>query len=231
MYIESVPNRGSPPAILLRESFRDDGRVRKRTLANLSAWPSALVEGFRTLLEGRGRRRRGRHPHPPRAAARPCRRGAGHDPGDRPRPAARPADRQAPGARGDRVDCQPPGLARLQARHRARPRRRYRRARAWAGCSGSARSTRSSSIARSTGSARARPRSRPRSPAAISRTGRWCFTTSPRPGSKAGAASWRASATRGTARRANCRSSTACCVPPMAARWRSKCSRATPPTR
>jgi hypothetical protein len=52
MYIESVPNRGSPPAILLRESFREHGRVRKRTLANLSAWPTALVEGFRTLLKG-----------------------------------------------------------------------------------------------------------------------------------------------------------------------------------
>jgi Transposase DDE domain len=52
MYIESVPNRGSPPAILLRESFRDHGRVRKRTLANLSDWPTPLVEGFRTLLKG-----------------------------------------------------------------------------------------------------------------------------------------------------------------------------------
>jgi hypothetical protein len=52
MYIESVPNRGSPPAILLRESFREGGRVRKRTLANLSDWPTALVEGFRTLLKG-----------------------------------------------------------------------------------------------------------------------------------------------------------------------------------
>jgi hypothetical protein len=52
MYIESVPNRGSPPAILLRESFHEDGRVRKRTLANLSAWPTQLVEGFRTLLKG-----------------------------------------------------------------------------------------------------------------------------------------------------------------------------------
>jgi hypothetical protein len=52
MYIESVPNRGSPPAILLRESFREEGRVRKRTLANLSDWPGALVEGFRTLLKG-----------------------------------------------------------------------------------------------------------------------------------------------------------------------------------
>ena len=52
MYIESVPNRSSPPAILLRQSFREQGRVRKRTLANLSAWPTALVEGFRTLLKG-----------------------------------------------------------------------------------------------------------------------------------------------------------------------------------
>jgi len=52
MYIEAVPNRGSPPAILLRQSFRENGRVRKRTLANLSDWPAPLVEGFRTLLKG-----------------------------------------------------------------------------------------------------------------------------------------------------------------------------------
>src|SRR5438309_6295772 len=52
MYIEAVPNRGSPPAVLLRESFRENGRVRKRTLANLSDWPTPLVEGFRTLLKG-----------------------------------------------------------------------------------------------------------------------------------------------------------------------------------
>ena len=52
MYIESIPNRSSPPAILLRESFREGGRVGKRTLANLSAWPTELVEGLRTLLKG-----------------------------------------------------------------------------------------------------------------------------------------------------------------------------------
>ena len=40
MYVESVPNRSSPPAILLRESFRLNGKVVKRTLANLSAWPA-----------------------------------------------------------------------------------------------------------------------------------------------------------------------------------------------
>ena len=52
MYIESVPNRNSPPAILLRESYRDAGTVRKRTLANLSKWPTTLVEGLRILLKG-----------------------------------------------------------------------------------------------------------------------------------------------------------------------------------
>ena len=52
MYIESVPNRNSPPAILLRESYRDAGKVKKRTLANLSHWPPALIEGLRTLLKG-----------------------------------------------------------------------------------------------------------------------------------------------------------------------------------
>ena len=40
MYVESVPNRNSPPAILLREARREDGKTIKRTLANLSAWPS-----------------------------------------------------------------------------------------------------------------------------------------------------------------------------------------------
>jgi len=87
MYIESVPNRSSPPAILLRESFRQDGRVRKRTLANLSAWPTALVEGFRTLLKGGVAVAADGNPHPPRADARPRRRGARHDPGDWSRPA------------------------------------------------------------------------------------------------------------------------------------------------
>ncbi|MGE5768996.1 MAG: IS1634 family transposase [Betaproteobacteria bacterium] len=52
MHIESVPDRNSRPAILLRESYREDGKVRKRTLANLSRWPEHLVEGLRTLLRG-----------------------------------------------------------------------------------------------------------------------------------------------------------------------------------
>ena len=52
MYIESVPNRDSPPAVLLRESYRQDGKVRKRTLANLSSLSSEVVEGLKVLLRG-----------------------------------------------------------------------------------------------------------------------------------------------------------------------------------
>jgi hypothetical protein len=50
MYIEAVPNRSSPPAILLRESYREDGKVKKRTLANLTHWPSDKVQGLRRVL-------------------------------------------------------------------------------------------------------------------------------------------------------------------------------------
>jgi transposase len=52
MYIESVPNRNSPQAILLRESYRDGGKVRKRTVCNLSGWPAAHIEGLRGVLRG-----------------------------------------------------------------------------------------------------------------------------------------------------------------------------------
>src|SRR5712691_4541343 len=170
MYIESIPNRRSPPAILLRESFRQDGRVRKRTLANLSDWPTILVEGFRTLLKGgiavaeEGICIRRALPHGHAAAVLGTIRAIGLD-----RLLGKPTDKR---------------LAPLTIALIA---------------------------------------SRLVSPAATSRTVRWCFTTSPRPGSKAGAASWRASATRVTARRASCRSSTVCCVRPTAAQSRSKC--------
>ena len=52
MYIETVPNRGSPPAILLRESYREDGKIKKRTLLNLTDFPPHVVEGFRAVLKG-----------------------------------------------------------------------------------------------------------------------------------------------------------------------------------
>lgn len=52
MYIESVKNRNSPPCVLLRESWREDGKVRKRTILNLTKWPAPLVAGLRELLRG-----------------------------------------------------------------------------------------------------------------------------------------------------------------------------------
>ena len=52
MYIEAVPNRNSPPAILLRETYRQNGKICKRTLCNLSNWPAEHVEGLRGVLKG-----------------------------------------------------------------------------------------------------------------------------------------------------------------------------------
>ena len=52
MYVTRVPNRSSPPAVLLRESYRDGGKVKTRTLANLTAWPDAKVEALRLVLKG-----------------------------------------------------------------------------------------------------------------------------------------------------------------------------------
>jgi hypothetical protein len=52
MYIETIPNRSSPPAILLREARREGKKIRKQTLANLSKWPAEQIESFRALLRG-----------------------------------------------------------------------------------------------------------------------------------------------------------------------------------
>ena len=52
MYIETVPNRNSPPCTLLRESYREHGKVKKRTVSNLSKWPPEMVDGLRKLLKG-----------------------------------------------------------------------------------------------------------------------------------------------------------------------------------
>jgi transposase len=53
MYIDIVPNRSSPPAVLLRESVREGGKIHKRTLANLSALPPEAIEALRQMLKGK----------------------------------------------------------------------------------------------------------------------------------------------------------------------------------
>ena len=52
MFIDVVPNGRSAPAVLLRESFREGRKVHKRTIANLSQMPPALIDGLRALLAG-----------------------------------------------------------------------------------------------------------------------------------------------------------------------------------
>jgi hypothetical protein len=52
MYIDTVPNRDSAPCTLLRESYREGGKVKKRTIANLTDWSPHMVEGLRGLLKG-----------------------------------------------------------------------------------------------------------------------------------------------------------------------------------
>ena len=52
MYIARVPNRNSPPAILLRESYREQGKVKSRTLANLSKLPPDAIEVLQRSLKG-----------------------------------------------------------------------------------------------------------------------------------------------------------------------------------
>src|SRR5215469_10110631 len=50
MYVARVPNRNAAPAYLLREGYREDGKVKSRTLANLSQWPLATIERLRQVL-------------------------------------------------------------------------------------------------------------------------------------------------------------------------------------
>ncbi len=52
MYVTRIPNRDSRPAVLLRESYREDGKVKSRTLANISDWPEAKIDSLRRVLAG-----------------------------------------------------------------------------------------------------------------------------------------------------------------------------------
>lgn len=78
MYIATIPNRNSPPAVLLRESYRQEGKVKKRTLANLSALPDEQIEVLRRSLKGEtlipaDEDEASRSPDPGRTATwRPC---------------------------------------------------------------------------------------------------------------------------------------------------------------
>ena len=57
MYGATVPNRSSPPAILLRESYRQDGKVKTQTLANITHWRSQKIDALRAVLQDKSRGR------------------------------------------------------------------------------------------------------------------------------------------------------------------------------
>ena len=52
MYVATIPNRNSPPAILLRESYREGKKVKTRTVANITHWPPERIEAMRRCLKG-----------------------------------------------------------------------------------------------------------------------------------------------------------------------------------
>ena len=52
MYVADIPNRTSPPAFLIREAYRENGKVKNRTLANITSWPRPRIEALRRLLRG-----------------------------------------------------------------------------------------------------------------------------------------------------------------------------------
>src|SRR6516164_1937025 len=228
MYIEAVPNRGSPPAILLRESYRESGKVKKRTLLNLSDWPQDRIAGFRMLLKGGTVIPSDQQaitiirslPHGHVAAALGTARKIGLD--------------RLLGPDGNR--CRDLVLALVVSRL-LEPGSKLAAARALSP------ETASSSLGPQLGlgvvdedelytaldwlavrqPAIERALARATSPAAP-----WCSTTSRRATWKGGAAHWLSMATTATASAANGRSSTVCSVPRTAVRWRSRSLKAAP---
>ena len=95
MYVPVVPNRGSPPAILLRESYCEAGKTKNRTLANLSRWPAERMEQLRAVLRGDNCCPRRGGGSRPRTAARPRARRTRHRAPHRARRRAAAARRNA----------------------------------------------------------------------------------------------------------------------------------------
>src|SRR3954454_12208151 len=249
MFIQVIPNRGSPSAILLRASYREGGKVKKRTLCNLTHWPPSLLEGFKALLEGgtvisapaapEVFTIRRALPHGHVAAVLGTLRQIGLDrilgpDGNRCRDlviamvAARltePTSKLAT-AKALSPETAASSLGEIMGLDAVDEDELYR-ALDWlaggpaAGEAGAARGV----------GQRAGPRSKRRSPGGTCTTARSCSTTCPRATWRAAAANSPGWATIATAREASCRLSTGCCARPTAARSPSRCSRATPLTR
>src|SRR6201981_920882 len=121
MHVDRIPNRTSPPAFLLRETYREGGKVKKRTLANITHWPGK-IEALRRLLRDAGPQA---HAEP---APRPCRGRARHAAQARPRRSAGagPTTERAHGRARHRPGGGAAARSSLQAHHRAAARRHHR---------------------------------------------------------------------------------------------------------
>src|SRR3954454_12386165 len=239
MFIQVIPNRGSPPAILLRESYREGGKVKKRMLCNLTHWFPSLLEGFKALLKGgtvisapaspEVFTIRRALPHGHVAAVLGTLRQIGLD--------------RILGPDGNR--CRDLVIAMVAARL-TEPTSKLATAKALSP------ETAASSLGAimglgavdedelysaldwlrgPPGPGGARPRSKRRAPGGPCTPARSSSTTCPRATWRPAAANSPGWATIATAREASCRLSTGCCARPTAARSPSRCSRATPLTR
>ena len=212
MYVVKVPNRGSPPAILLRESYREAGKVKNRTLSNLSSWPEAKVDALSRVLKGQpppaadldGAFEITRSlPHGHVAAVLGTARRLGLEELIDPVPSRHrdlvtamavaqviAPDSKLAIARGLREETAATSLGEVLAPGVAAMRMTCTRR--WTTCTPG------------------RSRSRTRWPPGTWPAAPWCYMTSPPPRSRAGPARWAPSATPKTGSGAGCRSSTGC---------------------
>ena len=231
MYVAKVPNRGSPPAVLLRESYREAGKVKNRTLANLSSWPEAKVDALARVLKGQlapaaaveGTFEIARSlPHGHVAAVLGTARALGLEELLDPAPSRQRdlvtaiaiAQVIAPGsklaiARGLREETAASSLGEVLG---------------VAGCD------EDDLYGAMDWLAARQDKIEDALAARHLAGGRWSFTTCRRLRSRAGPARWAPSATPKTGSAAGCRSSTGCSPPPAASQSPSRCSPATPAT-
>src|SRR6266581_2842533 len=212
MYVTVVPNRGSRPAILLRETYRDGAAVKNRTLANLTKWKPEKVAALRAVLRDEtllpaqeGFEIVRSLPHGHVAAALGIVRRLGLD------PRVKAADLMPPGAPRTRLLALAMIVARL-----IDPAAKLATAR------GLDEATASHSLGTVLGLGAV---------AVNELYDALDWLLAPRPIWKGAAVHWRALATAGTANPTSCRSSLACCARPPDARSPSRCSPATPPIR
>ena len=230
MYVARIPNRGSPPAILLRESYREGGKVKNRTLANLSHWPEHKVDTLARALKGLPPKlelaeafeitRSLPHGHVAAVLATAQRLGLAEliDPTPSRRrdlvmamliAAVIAPDSKLATARGLRTETATSSLGEVLGVSVCDEDDLYA-AMDWP-------------LAR-------QERIEAASPPGIWWMGRWCSMTCPRRRSRAGTARWGRSGMPATGSKAGARSSTGCCAPPPGYRRPSRCSTATPPT-